>query len=1172
MSNLLLDSLESLGEYQRLIKAVRGGHGPASVFGLSETQKCHIIAALSQGISSVMLLVTYNDMQASKIVDDLTFFVGDQVALFPAREISFYQIAAHSTDITAQRLKVIEDILKGQTRFVVASIEALQSRLVPVDTFIKSIQKFVVGQVIPLNELIAWLVSAGYERVDVVEGKGQCSIRGGIVDIYPMTVEHGYRFEFFDDEIDSIREFDAASQRSIQKVKEVEILPVLEVPLDSEHRVSGILRLEEHIHSRLRKTKGKEGEKEARKLAERIRERIDILKEDRYFEGFETYLPFFFDTQNTILDYLDASTLIFLDEPPRIRERAINIDLEFEESYKGLLEKGEILPLQAEMLVSYDTFLHQCLQHTIVTFQMLARAVVDIKPQGIYHFTTRSMHSFHGQMEMLIEELKSWKSKGYRTVILTGTRSRGQRLVQTLEDYDLPVVFSETQERQMQPGEILILAGTLNKGFEYPDMKFALICDEEIFGVQKKKTRVKGKKIGEKIAFFTDLKVGDYIVHENHGIGIYTGIEKLVVEGKSRDYLLIRYGGGDKLYVPTDQMSLIQRYIGMGEKEPKLTKMGGAEWQRAKSKVKESIKEMADDLIKLYATRYAVKGYAFGKDTPWQRQFEDNFEYEETPDQLQCIEEIKKDMETDKPMDRLLCGDVGYGKTEVAIRGAFKAVMDGKQVAILVPTTILAQQHYNTILQRFADFAITTDVLSRFKSSSEQKTILKNLKEGKIDIVVGTHRLLGKDVGFKDLGLLIIDEEQRFGVAHKETLKGLKKNVDVLTLTATPIPRTLHMSMVGIRDMSIIDNPPEERYPVQTYVVEYQESLIRDAIVRELQRGGQVYFVYNRVRSIDRFAEMLKVLVPEARIVIGHGQINENRLEDVMMDFYDREYDVLLCTTIIETGLDIPNVNTIIIYDADRFGLSQLYQLRGRVGRSNRLAYAYLTYRKDKILSEVAEKRLFAIKEFTEFGSGFKIAMRDLEIRGAGNILGAEQHGQMSAVGYDLYCKLLEETIRSMKGEIFQEKVETIIDIRMDAYIPQHYIQDEGQKIEIYKKIAGIRSRNDRDDVDEEIEDRFGDVPPSVRNLILVAYLKVLATTLHIGTISQRREEMIMRFREGAKLDPLVLLKVLNEYRNQITLSATQPTYLTWKWKDAMIEKMVQEAIVFFEKIIDLQN
>ncbi|NLI60636.1 MAG: transcription-repair coupling factor, partial [Clostridiales bacterium] len=765
----------------------------------------------------------------------------------------------------------------------------------------------------------------------------------------------------------------------------------------------------------------------------------------------------------------------------------------------------------------------------------LPKSVPDYSPKSIYKFASRGIPSYHGKMAMLVEDLEFWHQKKYSVILFAGSDSRAHSLVSHLYDRGIEAVFSPNLEGGIPQGQILVVPTSISAGFEYPEARFALISDQEIYGVGK------GKKQGpapsmkkSKLDPFTDLKVGDYVVHETHGIGKYLGIETLVVNDQKRDYLNIKYGGTDRLYIPTDQVDIIQPYIGVDDKPPRLSKLGGSEWQKIKSRARKSVQKLAMDLVELYAAREASQGYQFSPDTPWQDQFEDMFPYEETPDQTRAIKDIKRDMESSRVMDRLLCGDVGYGKTEVAIRAAFKAVMDGKQVALLAPTTILAQQHFNTFASRFQDFPIKVQVISRFRTPAQQRDILKALKQGNVDIIIGTHRLLSKDVIFKDLGLLIVDEEQRFGVGHKESIKDLKKDLDVLTLTATPIPRTLHMSLIGIRDISTIETPPEDRLPVQTYVVEYNDALIRDAIIREVQRGGQVYFVYNRVRSMESMAERLRKLVPEIKIRMGHGQMSESVLEKVMLDFYDKKFDVLLCSTIIESGLDIPNVNTIIVYDADHYGLSQLYQLRGRVGRSNRMAYAYLTYRRDKILSEVAEKRLRTIKEFTEFGSGFKIAMRDLEIRGAGNILGPQQHGHMAAVGYELYCKLLDESIRKLQGEEPEKPIEVTIDIKVNGYIEDDYIPLEGQKIEIYKKIAAIENLQDKYDIEEELEDRFGDIPESVANLVDIAYIKALAGRFGIVEAFHKDKELILRLSRTKPLDSRHLMIILNENRNKL--------------------------------------
>ena len=710
---------------------------------------------------------------------------------------------------------------------------------------------------------------------------------------------------------------------------------------------------------------------------------------------------------------------------------------------------------------------------------------------------------------------------------------------------------------------------TLNRGFLYPEIKLAVVAESDIYGINRLKSRAKARS-GEKIAAFTDLKVGDYVVHENHGIGQYMGLVRLASEGTYRDFLHIRYQGSDKLYVPTDQLDRVQRYIGSEGEAPKLNRLSGGEWQRQKSKVKQSIQAIAGDLLKLYAARESIPGFAFDPDTPWQREFEDGFPFEETPDQLAAIEDIKRDMEQPKIMDRLLCGDVGYGKTEVALRAIFKAVMSGKQAAMLAPTTILVQQHYATMLNRFADFPVRVETISRFKTTAEQKQILEKLKNGDVDVIVGTHRLLAKDVEFKDLGLLVVDEEQRFGVTHKEAIKKLQRSVDVLTLTATPIPRTLHMSMVGIRDMSLLQSPPEERYPVQTYVVEYSDGLVRDAILRELSRGGQVYVLHNRVQTIEVMYARLKKLVPEARIAIGHGQMKEHALEDVMLDFYDGKFDVLLCTTIIEAGLDVPRANTLIVCDADHFGLSQLYQLRGRVGRSNRLAYAYLTVNPNKVLTESADKRLAAIREFTEFGSGFRVAMRDLEIRGAGNLLGSEQSGFMATVGYDLYVKMIEETVRELRGDVSQGDIETRVDLKVDAYLPQEYISNDLLRVEMYKKIASIRNRDNREDLIEELIDRFGDPNRPVMNLIEVAHLKALCSKIGVDFVTARGDELFMRFAMTADIDLVRVLTAVKQFPHCMRVQGTNPPALVYFERKKDPETLLRGAVKVMEEVVGI--
>ena len=1171
MIPIWLDPMTRWGEFNKLKESVRIHRDPSIVFGLSESQKSHLVSSLVYPLEGQCLYIAYNDAYAARIYEDLVLFYPDKVVLFPPRENFFYRVEAHSLENAGLRLHVMEQLALGKELIVVASIDALLSSLTPFEIFKENMFTLKVGDEIPLNELSARLVAMGYERVAVVEGKGQFSVRGAIFDVFPLGSENPVRIEFFDEEVDSIRTFDPLSQRSIEKIMEISVSPARELILTEDVALSGKKAIEKSLSALLRKNKGKESW-DGDKLKEKIDGILEKLDQGTT-DGLESFFPFFYPQAVSLLEYLDPSALIVMDEPARIRDRWESLRFEFEEYFKGLLSQAEVLPEQANVLISYDDFLERLQALGRLALQTLPKSIPDFSPRATFHFITRGIPSYQGKMNMLAEDIAYWRQKKYSVILLIGSRSGGGKgLIKSLEEYQIPAIYRDTAEGEILPGQVIVMPGTLSKGFEYPDVRFALVSDKEIYGVQKRKTQT--KKRGKKLDPFTDLKPGDYVVHESHGIGRYLGIEQLVVNGQKRDYLNIQYAGTDKLYIPTDQMDLIQAYIGMDDKPPRLSKLGGSEWKKTKSKVQASIRELAEDLLKLYAARETIKGYPFSPDTEWQRIFEDQFPYEETPDQLQSIEEIKKDMESTKVMDRLLCGDVGYGKTEVAIRAAFKAVVDGKQVAVLAPTTVLAQQHYNPFSRRFADFPFTVQVLSRFKTPAEQKAIIKAVKEGNVDVLIGTHRILGKDVKFKDLGLLIIDEEQRFGVAHKEAIKQLKKNVDVLTLTATPIPRTLHMSLIGIRDISIIETPPEDRRPVQTYVVEYSDSLIRDAILREIQRGGQVYFVYNRVKTMDRMAERLQELVPEARIAKAHGQMSERYLEKVMIDFYDQQYDILLCSTIIESGLDIPNVNTLIVYDADCFGLSQLYQLRGRVGRSNRQAYAYFTYKKDKVLNEMAEKRLQAIKEFTEFGSGFRIAMRDMEIRGTGNLLGPEQHGHMAAVGYDLYCKLLEKTIREMKGEVIhpEQEMETMVDMKLDAYIDGSYIEQESQRIEVYKKIAAIENLQDKYDVEEELEDRFGDLPEPVRNLIDIAYIKALAKGLLITEVVHRDREVKLKLLHEKAVDPKVVSAVLNENRRKLNFTTTHSPGFVIKLQDSSPRAALQETKEIMEKIKHLQT
>ncbi|SHF13076.1 transcription-repair coupling factor [Caldanaerobius fijiensis DSM 17918] len=1160
---MLIEPLKELKEFNALLNDLTSGNTPVLATGLTDTQRVHVAYAISRITGKRILYIAQDELHARKIAGDFAFFT-DNVGYFPSKEIMFYKTDAKSNELTEKRLSVIEKLLYGDDMIIVASIKSLLNRLTPPDRFKQALKTLKIGDTLDLSKFAADLVSMGYERVDMIEGKGQFSIRGGIVDFFPITEEKPYRVELFDDEIDSIRIFDVVSQRTEDVVDSVRLFPSRElmVTQDDIKRATDVISKE--LSKQVEKLKVHVPDA-AQRLSDKISEYIERLENGADFADIDLFINYFFADTATLLDYI-GDAIIFVDEPDKIKQTAEAHMFEFQEDFKTFLQKGEVLPGQASLMAPYDEVASRIQSGPVVIYNPFMRSLSGFSPKSFVSFTARSMHPFHYKMDMLVDELNVWQNMNYRVVLLSGDQNRGVSLCDNLIREGIRCQYREKAEGNIQKGQVIVVPGTLSNGFEYPDIRFVVVSDEEIFGTARKKRSFIVKKEG-RIKSFAELKPGDYVVHVNHGIGRYVGINKIQVDGVTRDYLYIQYAGADKLYVPVDQLDMIQKYIGSEDAPPKLSKLGGSEWARTKSKVKQSIKNIASELIKLYAERSAMKGYAYPQDTPWQRQFEDQFPYEETPDQLRAIEEVKADMESDKVMDRLLCGDVGYGKTEVAIRAAFKAAISGKQVAVLCPTTILAEQHYNTFSNRFKDFPIKVDMLSRFRSKERQKETIKGIKDGTVDVVIGTHRLLQKDVVFHDLGLLIIDEEQRFGVRHKERIKQLKKNVDVLTLTATPIPRTLYMSLLNIRDMSVLENPPGERFPVQTYVVEYNDALIRDAILKELNRGGQVYFVYNRVASINNMATYLAQLVPEASIAVAHGQMSEKQLENVMMQFYEGKYDILLCTTIIETGLDIPNVNTIIVYDADNFGLSQLYQLRGRVGRSNRLAYAYFTYRKDKVLSQEAEKRLEAIKEFTEFGSGFKLALRDLEIRGAGNILGAEQHGHMMSVGYDMYMRLMEEAIKELKGEPVEKDVEVSVDLSVNAYIDENYIPGEEQRLEMYKKIAAISSKDDVMDVEDELLDRFGDVPQVTRNLITIAYIKCLARSTGIVSITQRGDMVVLYLK-----DPIYLPDyILKEYKSRLYYNAEEKPYISLKvsQKPSMMLKELQDFLVKLKQLQD---
>ncbi|WP_027364281.1 transcription-repair coupling factor [Desulfotruncus alcoholivorax] len=1165
----LLSRIINTTEYTGLVKAFNTGRNQQQVFGLTGAQRNLLIAALVEDFSPAGLVITNSEIEAGQVADDLSSLLPrDRVEQLPVYELLPYQVLAHGREVISRRLSIMEALCRNEPLVVVAPVEALMRRLTPPDVFKSVVVDIAVGDRLETEELVRRLLVMGYERVDLVENPGHFSVRGGIVDIYPMTWETPVRLEFFDDEVDSVRLFEVGSQRSEKKVYQCSVYPAREFIIPPEKWSIGRGAVKADFRIQQRKL-ARSGDTAALQFfEEHYGQLVEMLDNEVYFQGLESFVPYFYPRVSTLLDYLPANVPVYIDEPQKIKEVVQSIQRERSETYADLLSRGKILPGQLKGYIDWEDLYGSIGSRRAAYFTFMPRQSPFVRPQNIVNLTAKSMHSFLGHTEMLAEEIKQWRRNGNAVVMLVTGQDRGRHLLDALRDEKIDVFYVSNLDQEVKPGNAVICHGQLSNGFELVNARLVVITEGEIFGQRRRKRREQPRE-GNRMEPFTDLKVGDYVVHVNHGIGRYQGIVPLDIGGIRKEYLLIKYSGEDKLYVPTDQVSLLQKYLGAEADAPRLSRLGGAEWSRVKSRVREAVRDMAQELLALYAARETVQGYAFGPDTVWQKEFEDAFPYEETADQIKAIEDVKRDMESKRPMDRLLCGDVGYGKTEVALRAAFKAVMESKQVAVLVPTTILAQQHYNTFRERFSGYPVRVEMLSRFRSPREQRAIIKDLKEGRVDIVIGTHRLVQEDVVFKDLGLLVVDEEQRFGVAHKEKLKRMRTNVDVLTLTATPIPRTLHMSLVGVRDTSLLETPPENRFPVQTYVLEEDPVLIREAVRRELGRGGQVFFVHNRVSDLDNITLWLKSLVPEARIITAHGQMREEELEQIMLDFIDGEYDLLVCTTIIESGLDIPNVNTLIVKDANNFGLAQLYQLRGRVGRANRLAYAYLTFRKDQVLNEVAEKRLSAIREFTELGSGYKVAMRDLEIRGAGNLLGAEQHGHIAAVGFDLYCRLLEEAVQEARGRKIEQPVETVVELPVEAYIPDDYITDTNQKVELYRRIAALKKPEEVPDLEEELVDRFGDLPPQVQNLLRVARIRVMAGSFKIKSISRQQGFYRMVFALNHSLTGDKLVRIGENYENKVKFNNTEEGFeIRLKYREAgrTIEKQLADLERFLEE------
>ena len=1168
--------------------------------GLNESLAVLLAVRLQRDTGLRVMLVASNDLRAAHAGDDAQQLLGAPACTLPGGEIALTR-GSSGQEGAWRRLDALTRCARGEVGLLCTSAEALQQRMGDPETFAAAVFTLKTGDRMAPDALMDRLVRLGYERVNLVEGKGQCALRGDILDVYPPSAPQAYRIEYFDNEIDGIRTFDALSQRSLERTEEAVIAPACEVLLKPEaaeraaNRMRTALRaLAEHperhavfedlppipeddddlavyfdetIAPRLaqqERSVTKQTEME-RRLAALLAD-AEAVSQGLPFRRIRAWLPVLTREVCTVQDWYRPD-VVFLCEPDALRERMKERAAGFAQDLAAAVDRGEAVTAQESLLLSWDRVLGALSEKPLVACTELLRGLGGINPKRVENLEAVSISGYASQLRRLAEDLRAWTEKGWRVALLSGGVARGQRLAASITELEAPAVFRE-KPGPLEPGKPVVLPITLTHGFLWPGAGLAVASDTDIWGSGYRKSKSR-RSSGEKIAAFTDLHPGDYVVHEDHGVGCYQGTTRLMQGGAWRDYLLIQYAGNDKLYVPVDQFQRVQRYIGNPSQPPKLNRIGGGEWGRQKGKVKESLRKIAFDLTALYARRTQNPGYAFSADTPWQAEFEDQFPYELTPDQEQSVREITRDMEAPRNMDRLLIGDVGYGKTEVSLRAAFKAVMDGKQVAILAPTTILAQQHYNTVLKRFAGFPVKADVLSRFRTAKEQKQIVADTAAGKIDILIGTHRILAKDVSFKNLGLLIVDEEQRFGVQHKEIIKNLKTQVDVLTLSATPIPRTLHMSMVGIRDMSVLETPPEDRLPVQTHVVEYSDALVRDAILREVGRGGQVYFLYNRVNTIERFYQRLRALVPEVRIGVAHGQMKEHGLEDVMMDFYAGSYDVLLCTTIIESGLDIPTANTLIVFDAERFGLSQLYQLRGRVGRSARQAYAYFTVRPDKMLTETAEQRLSAIREFTEFGAGFRIAMRDLEIRGAGNILGPEQHGHLATVGYEMYCKLMEETMAEAQGVPDRSELETRVDLRVDAYLPEEYVSDDRQRMEIYRRIASLATEEDREDILDELLDRFGDPPAVVDTLLDVSQLRSLLSRIGVSQARCVDGNLQLKIDSRYVPDPILLLQAMKETDPRLSIPARPINTILMQGRWASETELLKEAVKVFKKLDD---
>ncbi len=1141
--NTIVGELGKNPKFCEYIKNIENKISPIAISGLTSVGMTHMIAGTKEFSKKPICIITYNEVQAKRIVEDLKNFT-DKVLFFPKKEIVTYDYVAESKELPYERIEVLNRLYENKNIILVTTIEAVMQKIVNKKALYKNVLNFKIGEQCQLEDVKQKLVNLGYVRYDLIDGRGQFSVRGGIVDI-SITEKTGVRVEFWGDEIDSIRYFNIVSQRSTENINDITIYPSHEYILEEN---------EQTVINNIRNTQY------PAQLEKQVEQDIEIIKAGNYISKIDKYMNCFYDKQETILEYLNDKFLVVLDEINKIEQRMENVNRDCQNVMQLLTEKEKIVPDALKNLLGYNEFQEQLEKKQLIYVDKFDDQL-KIEAEK-YKWNYKEKNYYKSEIEILFKELKQAQKEKKKIYILAETKEKAKKICTLLDEQEIINKYEEKLNQTIivknTESIVTVSIGKLSAGFECFELNELVITSQELIeGEKRKKYKSTAFKDGEKVVF-ADLKVGDYVVHKNYGIGIFIGVDTVTADGTTKDYIKVKYLEDDILYVPTNQLDAIRKYIGGDENGLKINKLGSKEWIKTKAKVKKNLREVAQELIELYAKRDKAKGFAFPTDTPWQEQFEASFPYQETDDQLRCIDEVKEDMELDKPMDRLLCGDVGYGKTEIAIRAAFKAVMGGKQVAYLAPTTILAEQQYKEFKTRMEDFGVKVEVLNRFKTQKQQKEIIKKINLGEIDIIVGTHRILSDDIQFKDLGLLIIDEEHRFGVKAKEKIKQYKTNIDVLTMTATPIPRTLHMSVVGIRDMSVINEPPYNRKPVQTYVLEYDPEVIKEAITKELERNGQVFYLFNNVEQIMQKANEISKLVPEAKVTYAHGRMTGHEIEEIMEEFINGESNVLVCTTILESGIDISNANTIIVENADRMGLAQLYQIRGRVGRSDRQGYAYITYKRDKLLSEVADKRLKAIKEFTEFGSGFKIAMRDLEIRGAGSLLGEIQHGHLEQVGYDTYCNLLDEVVKEMKGIKVEKEIDVQIDLNITSYIPDSYIPDSSQKIEMYQDIALCKDEQDIQNVIDEMIDRFGNMPPEIENLIEIARIKILCKKLKISKVQSKKDNILLIFDE-TDID-VDIIKLVEKYKNRISFTQGIKPQITLKLLKTSEREIMKET------------